>query len=413
MSNAYPKLSLNECKTMLKNAWRKRDVKLKPLFLSGVRGIGKSQLVAQAAKELSEETGFNVECRVVTLSVMESPDLQGIPYISEGNTVYGRPYFLPQTGHGLLFLDESNRGNKDLQNALLTLIENREINGFKLGEGWTLILAGNPHTQGSSGPKYDVKGFDDALADRLSFYTINPAVKEVTDYLKSKYGASNKVVSWLLVEPGMVCLDGMKPTSPRSLEYLIKALKVHTDTSPFTVAAGVIGQDAAYAFNNFLNNPHTLTTAQLFNITPEIADIIVDTQKSGEQMATLNYWAENFVAELVRLSGPDKDKAAEKKAKKKDKAQAGGAVATVNPPKAEPEEAPEVVVDFLKSPELAKKTSEFMSLLKTADFLDSFLNRLGEHMEQDEDVLKKQFESIWALNPKVFADNLKESIENS
>ncbi len=392
MSNDHPRISLNEAKLLIKNQWRARETKQKPIFLEGARGVGKTQSVAQLAKELSEESGLDVQSKTVIVSVMEAPDLNGMPYIKNGVTEYGRPHFLPSEGHGILFLDEGNRANKDIQNGLLTLIEDRSINGHKLGDGWTIVLAGNPVTTGNgTGAKYNTNAFDDALKDRLSFYTMDTKVQEVVAYLRNRYSSTNPVVSWITLEPQMVCLDGTKPTSPRSLEYLINAFKVQKGVENFTIAAGVIGSDAGHAFCEFLKNPHTLTIKHLFNITDEVKQVILNTQEDLEGLATLNYWTEIFAAELQRL--------ANEKAPKAPKGEKG----------AKTEEAKNMTLDFVKMKDLKEKTANFLVLVKNAEWIDSFVRKLSEMMDQDEDSIKKQFAALHATCAEQFKANYKES----
>jgi hypothetical protein len=380
VTQGHPKISFSDAKLLIKNQWKKREIKQKPIFLEGPRGVGKTQMQRQISAELSAESGYKVEVKTVILSVLEAPDMNGMPYILSNVTEYGRPHFLPSEGYGILFFDEANRANRDIQNALLTLIEDREINGHRLGDGWIIVLAGNPVTQGSStGPKYDTRQFDDALKDRMSWYHMEPRTVEVVNFLKNKYGASNKVVSWLICEPNMICLDGTKPTSPRSLEYLIKGFQVHEGVNPFLVAAGIIGSDAAYAFNQFVQNPHTLTIKHLFNITPEIEEIIVDTQKNGDNIATMNYWTEIFVAEIVKQC----------------------------------KDAKSDVVDFLKFPDLKVKTAAFLGCIETADWIESFIRKVGETMEQDEENLKKQFTALRDVSPEKFKKNLQKGHKNA
>src|SRR5947209_6926964 len=70
-----------------------------PVLLHGRHGVGKSALVKQAAQQL------NVQFIVRDLSLMEPPDLVGIPRVSDtGRTVYAAPSFLPGDGKGILML---------------------------------------------------------------------------------------------------------------------------------------------------------------------------------------------------------------------------------------------------------------------------------------------------------------------
>jgi MoxR-like ATPase len=74
-----------------------------PLLLYGKHGVGKSELLGNAAKNLG------LQLIVRDLSLMEPPDLIGIPQIREGKTFYAAPSFLPTSGKGLLVFEELNR----------------------------------------------------------------------------------------------------------------------------------------------------------------------------------------------------------------------------------------------------------------------------------------------------------------
>lgn len=67
-----------------------------PVLLVGSHGVGKSELVGQAASELG------VEHIVRDLSLMEPPDLAGMPVVEKGQMRYAPPSFLPrERGKGL------------------------------------------------------------------------------------------------------------------------------------------------------------------------------------------------------------------------------------------------------------------------------------------------------------------------
>ena len=46
------------------------------------------------------------------LSLLEPPDLVGLPIIEEGRTRYALPRFLPRVGQGILMLEELNRAER-------------------------------------------------------------------------------------------------------------------------------------------------------------------------------------------------------------------------------------------------------------------------------------------------------------
>src|SRR5690242_3372218 len=75
-----------------------------PVLLHGKHGVGKSAILAEAAARLG------IGQLVRDLSLMEPPDLLGIPRVGdEGTTHYAAPAFLPRGGKGLLLFEELNR----------------------------------------------------------------------------------------------------------------------------------------------------------------------------------------------------------------------------------------------------------------------------------------------------------------
>jgi len=139
----------------------------KPVMLEGRHGVGKSQLIEQAAKELG------VGCIVRDLSLMEPPDLIGLPCQENGRTRYSPPSFLPDSGKGLLVFEELNRSEKYMMAPCMQLLTARTLNDYKLPDGWMCIAAINPSTDG-----YDTQEMDAALMSRFIRVTVEADVKE-------------------------------------------------------------------------------------------------------------------------------------------------------------------------------------------------------------------------------------------
>src|SRR5690242_9111634 len=89
-----------------------------PVLVHGNHGIGKSVVMAQAAAALG------IDFIVVDLSIMEPPDLTGIPHITpDGRTEYASPDFLPKPStKGILMIEELNRSPRYLQAPCLQLL---------------------------------------------------------------------------------------------------------------------------------------------------------------------------------------------------------------------------------------------------------------------------------------------------
>lgn len=138
--------------SILEVAYRAR----RPVLLEGPTGIGKSELVAQVARSLG------IAHLVLDLSLLEPPDLVGLPVIEEGRTRYALPRFLPADGAGILMLEELNRAERYIQQPALQLLTARALHEYVLPEGWACFAAINPE-----GGDYHVTALDAALRARF------------------------------------------------------------------------------------------------------------------------------------------------------------------------------------------------------------------------------------------------------
>src|SRR5262245_35275208 len=109
-----------------------------PVMVMGPAGVGKSHLLVQAA------TTLGIEHRVCDLSVLEAPDLIGLPWRDNERTRYATPSFLPFLGKGLLILEELNRAAAQVRAPALQLLTARRLNEYHLPKGWLPVAAINP-----------------------------------------------------------------------------------------------------------------------------------------------------------------------------------------------------------------------------------------------------------------------------
>ena len=128
----------------------------RPVLLEGATGIGKSEIVRATAKKLG------IELVVLDLSLLEPPDLVGLPVIEHGRTRYALPGILPTEGRGILLLEELNRAERYIQQPALQLLSARTLHDYVLPEGWVPFAAINP----ASGD-YQVTTLDPALRARF------------------------------------------------------------------------------------------------------------------------------------------------------------------------------------------------------------------------------------------------------
>lgn len=212
----------------------------------GRTGIGKSYCIREASKDLAKELNlkFTEDERYINnpeyfclidrrLSMMESSDIQGIPFVfaiiadrsvedhplstipiqnihrvtNEPNryevmgykTVWVKPTFLPIRGHGLIFLDEITLAPPLLQSSAYSLIYDRKVADYTLPEGYLVIGASNVHedqayTHTMAGP----------LRNRFIWYKLGiPDVKQYVDWgtqvkPEEDLPLDNRIIAYLL-----------------------------------------------------------------------------------------------------------------------------------------------------------------------------------------------------------------------
>ena len=208
-----------------------------PALLEGPHGVGKSQLVEQAARKLG------IDFLVRDLSLMEPPDLIGLPTMKNGTTVYAPPAFLPSGGRGILVFEELNRSEKYMMSPCLQLLTARCLNDYRLPDGWLPAAAINP-----SGGAYDTRELDPALLSRFMRVEV---VADVPSWLK--WAGGNGIHPTVQQYVGMVP-NVFESTNPRSWAYASNILFAHEgaggDDRRTLVAAfaGLVGEMHAKAF---------------------------------------------------------------------------------------------------------------------------------------------------------------------
>ena len=168
-------------------------------LLMGNHGIGKSEVVKEAAKRL------NIPCVDIRLSQCDVGDLKGMPFLVGGRTYFAPPDWFPlreEDAHdlqkqlglkdtvslglfgdkGFLFLDEINRANREVQQAAFEIVLDRRLNMRSLPEGWRVVAAVNDNDD-----LYSVIDFDPAFLDRFFQIKFRPEQEEWFTWAKGKH----------------------------------------------------------------------------------------------------------------------------------------------------------------------------------------------------------------------------------
>lgn len=129
---------------------------IRPIFIWGAPGIGKSSLVEQFADEVG------LPCVSLLGSQLAPEDIIGIPQIKGEVSEFLPPKMIARKEPYVLFLDELNACTQEVQKAFYSLIHERRIGEYHLPKGSVVIGAGNRTQDGAI-----VKTMSSALVNRM------------------------------------------------------------------------------------------------------------------------------------------------------------------------------------------------------------------------------------------------------
>jgi AAA domain (dynein-related subfamily) len=113
---------------------------VRPVFLWGPPGVGKSALVRDFAASLG------LECVTMLGTQLAPEDIIGVPEVVDGRSRFAPPESIARSEPYCLFLDELNASVPEVQKAFYSLILDRRIGGYELPAGSVVIGAGNRTT---------------------------------------------------------------------------------------------------------------------------------------------------------------------------------------------------------------------------------------------------------------------------
>ena len=233
-----------------------------PLVLGSV-GVGKSETIYQFAESLAEMEGLSVSWDNASptakqfglvdfrLSHFESVDFGGLPYIVDGVQKRAMLGNLPTKGKGLLFLDEFAQSGQDLQAIASQLIKERRLGEYVLPDGWTIVLAGNRHSDRSSANKIVAHGM--GRVGTIEFES------NANDWLKwaSENGVDERLIAFIQYQPQY--LNNFDPkivepsATPRTITNLSKVLAQNPDKDILqNLIYGFVGREFTAEFMAFI-----------------------------------------------------------------------------------------------------------------------------------------------------------------
>lgn len=189
---------------------------VRPVFVWGAPGIGKSSLVRAFADSLG------LECVTLLGTQLAPEDLLGVPELVDGRSRFAPPEAIARNEPYCLFLDELNSSAPEVQKAFYSLILDRRIGAYELPAGSIVLGAGNRAT-------------DNALARPMASALVNRLVHvhlraSAADWLSwaAVSGVHPWVVDYLTQRPDHLWVQPPKTeepfSTPRSWHMLSDAL---------------------------------------------------------------------------------------------------------------------------------------------------------------------------------------------
>lgn len=221
---------------------------VRPVFIWGAPGIGKSSLVEKFAHQLG------LSCVSLLGSQLAPEDLIGVPQITDGVSRFCPPASIARKDAYCLFLDELNACSHEVQKAFYSLIHERRIGEYHLPEGSIVIGAGN-RAQDSA----IVKPMSSALINRMVHVHLKVCAKDWTVWA-TENGIHPLVLDYLQLRPDQ--LWSMPPkheepfSSPRAWHMLSDSLTEYgprlTDDQLEILAFGCLSPVHAGQFKAFV-----------------------------------------------------------------------------------------------------------------------------------------------------------------
>lgn len=263
---------------------------VRPVFIWGAPGIGKSSIVEQFAESVG------LDCVSLLGSQLAPEDIIGVPQIEDGRSVFCPPKMIARKEPYCLFLDELNACSQEVQKAFYSLILERRIGEYHLPEGSIVIGAGN-RSQDSA----ITKPMSSALINRM-FHVELVANSRLWLEWASENGIHPYIYDYICHRPDQLWSQPPKTeepySTPRSWHMLSDAITSYgdniTDKDMFVLAHGCLTAAHAVQFGAYLRQIHSQYS---------LKKIIAGSQRwpdKPEERDVLYFLAQGFRAQLIK-----------------------------------------------------------------------------------------------------------------
>ena len=270
---------------------------VRPVFIWGAPGIGKSSIVESFAASLG------LPCMSLLGSQLAPEDIIGVPQILEGKSVFCPPRQIAREEPYCLFLDELNACSQEVQKAFYSLIHDRRIGEYHLPEGSIIVGAGNRAQDNAI-----VRPMSSALVNRMFHVELIASHRDWLTWA-GENGVHPHVLEYIGLRPDHLWRQPPKTeepfSTPRSWHMLSDALYSYgegiTEKQLEILASGCLSPQHAVQFRAFVK--------QIRN-RYRLSAILSGEQKwpsAPEERDGLYFLAQSFKAQLCKELPEDKN----------------------------------------------------------------------------------------------------------
>ena len=222
------------------------------VFFFGRRGIGKTFIAMQAARECKLKINY------INLSVIERPDLAGYPNMNTPGDVisFKSPHFLPSLTEkaepdSIILFDEVDKAPPEVTAPLLEILQFRKVNGKRVNAAG-IILTGNLANEGAYS-----NVINSALLDRGAKYILNFNFEKWIDWAKAN-NIHDLILGFLRSNPQLACgkIEDTSYASPSPRGWTLasdalekaKELRILDIDTVVSIISGFVGNSAGVQF---------------------------------------------------------------------------------------------------------------------------------------------------------------------
>lgn len=263
---------------------------VRPVFIWGAPGIGKSSIVEQFAHDVG------LPCVSLLGSQLAPEDIIGVPQIVNGKSVFCPPRMIARDTPYCLFLDELNACSQEVQKAFYSLILERRVGEYRLPEGSIVVGAGN-RSQDSA----ITRPLSSALLNRMFHVELNVSSRLWLEWAAAN-GIHRYVYDYICARPDQLWSQPSKTeepfSTPRSWHMLSDALTSYgediTEAQLSVLANGCLTASHATQFAAYVRQ-----VRQQISIT-QIIDGKQRWPEKPEDRDLLYFLAQSFRAQLLK-----------------------------------------------------------------------------------------------------------------